>query len=114
MGIFMFKGIECEFSEKAEKIVESDDAKTHLLETFFEYQPIDSIKWVSQKDLLDARKTNTTFPMYQIGNGVDELLLWPVLLGSDLSLGVESATERPDLQEALANGTLINRESFMN
>jgi hypothetical protein len=101
----MFKGIECTFSEKAEAIVPSDEAKTFLLETFFSYEPINSIQWVDSKTLNDARKDDGLLAMYRIGNDTNELLLWPVLNGSDLWLGIESAEERPDLSEVLEEGS---------
>jgi len=102
----MFKGIECVFSEKAEAIVPSDDAKTFLLETFFSYEPINSIRWVDAKSLDDARKDDGSLPMYTIGNGESELLLWPLLNDGDLWMGIESAEERPDLIGELFGGRL--------
>jgi hypothetical protein len=108
---FVYKGIDCVFSEKADAIVPSDEAKIFLLDTFFSYEPINSIEWVDSKSLTDARKDDGSLPMYRIGNGSDELLFWPLLNGSDLWLGIESAEERPDLSEVLEEGGRLKTKS---
>lgn len=94
---FMFKGIECNFSEKANDIVPTDAHKIAMLETFFHYEPIDSIKWVNTKTLNTVTLPDNCYPIYRIGNGESELLLWPMLVESDLLLGVQSADEAPEL-----------------
>jgi hypothetical protein len=97
--IFMFKGIECKFSKKANDIVPTDAHKNHLLETFFHYEPIDSIKWVNTKTIHTVTLPEDCYPIYRIGNGENELLLWPMLVESDLLLGVQSADEAPELKD---------------
>jgi len=90
----MYKGIECVFSEKAEAILSSDDLKIFLLDSFFTYEPIDSIRWVNVKEATDDEQ----LPMYRISNNANQsLLLWPTLNGSDLLLAVDSVEDRPDL-----------------
>jgi len=101
-SVFMFKGIECTFTKKADDIVPSEEEKMGLLETFFSHEPIGSIQWVDCKKLDD--ESDELLPIYRIGDGLNELLLWPVLNGSDLILGIESADERPDLREFLVDG----------
>jgi hypothetical protein len=98
--IYMFKGIECAFSEKANALVPSEEEKIGLLETFFSYEPIDSIQWVDTKLFDDDARADELLPIYRISDDKNELLLWPVLNGSDLVLGIESAEERPDLSGA--------------
>jgi hypothetical protein len=95
---FMYKGIECVFSETADKILPSDAQKELLFKSFFSYVPINSIKWVDSKILRETEiNSEELLPMYRIGNNEHELLLWPILNGSDLFLGVECSTERPEL-----------------
>lgn len=99
MITFMFCGVECRFSEKAEAIVPSEEDKTFLLETFFSNQPINSIEWVDWKALALASVNDGVLPIYTIGNDTNTLLFWPATNGVDLVLGIESAEERPDLPQ---------------
>lgn len=102
MSNYMFKGIECEFTDNADTIVPSNEEKSLFLETFFSYEPINSVKWLNRKNIEDAKKTNRSLPIYRISNGSNELFLWPMLVDSDLLLLIESADDRPDLREGLA------------
>ena len=96
---FMHKGIECIFSEKANELISHKAHKMFLLESFFAAEPINSIKWVDLKVLEDQNSQEQYLPMYRIGNADHELILWPFLRGSDLVIGVECSSERPDLAD---------------
>lgn len=97
---FMHKGVECVFSKKANAIVSSDEQKGFLFESFFAVEPINSIRWVDLKIFENQNNSEEEYlPMYRIGNGEHELILWPFLRGSDLVLAVECSSERPDLDD---------------
>ena len=94
----MFKGIECFFSNKADDIVPSNEAKNGLLESFFSYLPINDMKWLDCKVLDEAYNGDGLVEIYSITNGTDELLFWPSVHKSNLLIRIECTGERKDLQ----------------
>jgi hypothetical protein len=100
---FLFKGVECRFSKDAEKVVPLDEDKVFLLKTFLLDQPINSIEWVDEKKIFEPldKQLNEFFPIYSIGNGVDTLIFWPILMGSDLCLVIKSLEEVPDYKDLI-------------
>lgn len=97
----IYKGIECQFSESAESIVSTQELKVQLLDKFFECEPIGEIEWITLEQFNEAKNHDSVLPIYSIYNGIETLLLRPMLHNGDLILFVENINERPDLKNDL-------------
>lgn len=98
---FMYKGIECRFSEKSNDLVPTEDDKNHMLETLFKIAPIDSITWVEIDAILGNKKFDGA-PIYSMKHENGEtVLLWPILYKSDLILGINLLSEKPSLEKEI-------------
>lgn len=98
--VFMHKGVECHFSDRANSCVTADEDKIHFLDNFFNCEPMNSIKWVTVEEVETMRLTNpdAALPMYSISNkNGDTLLIWPMLEAANLYLYIEALVDRPDL-----------------
>jgi len=105
--IFVHKGVECHFSPAVNALLETDECKADFVDNFFKHEPINSIKWVTIKELEEARviDRNAALPMYSIQNDEgDTLLIWPMLNNADLFLYIESLVDRPDMVNELNLG----------
>ncbi len=99
--MFMYKGIECFFSEKSIKLVPTEDDKIHMLDFFFEIAPIDSITWVEIDAILGKKKFDGA-PIYSMKHENGEtILLWPILNKSDLILSINLLSEKPGLEQEI-------------
>ena len=96
---FLYKGIDIIFTEGADKIAcNSQEGRIFALEAFFEDNPLNSIKWVTQEEA--EGKGDDSFPMYHMTNtNNDTLLFWPLLdtEKSNMMLLIEDRKERPDI-----------------
>lgn len=97
-GHFMYKGVECSFSQSAHERVNTDEHKTDFLDNFFRHEPMNGIKWVTLQDLEKIKAADAALPMYSVRNSEgDTLLIWPMLANANLHLYIEALVDRPDL-----------------
>lgn len=92
----MYKGIEICMTDVVNDLFDDQTRLTEMLDIFFKTNPVNSIHWVT----LDEINSDSTLPMYSVGNNIVVLLLWPHLdkENSDLFLNIETLDERPDLE----------------
>lgn len=90
----LYKGITCMFSAATVDALDGDEALFHMLDTFFENEKVEDIKWVMRDDF---RSDSDALPMYTMSNGKITVLFWPVQSVDNRLLGVELLSERQDL-----------------
>ena len=76
MKIIEYKGICCYFSDALVKTLLTETELIHLLDHFFEYNPVETIEWVSLKHTKTS--DDVKFPMYTVSNGEITVLFWPI------------------------------------
>lgn len=77
--------------------LDGDEALFHMLDSFFDREPADEIKWVTGFDF----RMSDRQPMYSMSNGAITVLFWPIQNGDNRLMGIELLSERPGLEPEL-------------
>jgi len=102
----LYKDIVCKFSSAVveavvggNKVIQFHEKLHHMLDSFFENEPVDQIKWVSKLDFKEYGQD--TLPMYTMSNGRITVLFWPYQNENGRLLFMELMSERPELSNEL-------------